>query len=96
MKKQIVVILAVALILMFAGCGAEAEKEDVLTGTVGIARKKAKKYAVKFEHRPISDAAKYTRSVPKEFIARNGHDVTQAFIDYAKPLVGDLPYCEVF
>jgi 6-phosphofructokinase 1 len=74
----------------------EAEKEDVLTGTVGIARKKAKKYAVKFEHRPISDAAKYTRSVPKEFIARNGHDVTQAFIDYAKPLVGDLPYCEVF
>jgi hypothetical protein len=28
-KKRIVVILAVALILMFAGCGAEAEKEDV-------------------------------------------------------------------
>lgn len=74
----------------------EAEKEDVLTGTVGIARRNTKKYSVRFEHRPISDAAKYTRCVPREFIARNGHDVTQAFIDYAKPLVGELPRCEVF
>ena len=42
-----------------------------------------------------ADAAKYTRSVPKEFIAKNGHDVTPAFLAYAKPLVGDLPPCEV-
>ena len=29
--------------------------------------------------------------MPDEFIADNGHDVTQAFIDYARPLVGQLP-----
>ena len=30
-----------------------------------------------------------------EFIAKNGHDVTQAFLDYARPLVGELPPCEI-
>ena len=69
-------------------------------GTIGIIRRKEKeagrKYGVAFLPRPISDAAKYTRSVPKEYIAKNGHDVTQAFIDYAKPIVGDLPKCAIF
>ena len=77
------------------GALAEAER-GVLTGTVGIVRKSGKKYAVDFQTLPITDAAKYTRSVPKEFIAKNGHDVTPAFIAYAKPLVGELPACEVF
>ena len=45
---------------------------------------------------PIAEAAKFTRSVPKEFIARNGHDVTAKFIEYARPIVGDLPPCEIF
>ena len=31
-----------------------------------------------------------------EFIAKNGHDVTAKFIEYAKPIVGDLPRCEIF
>ena len=69
-------------------------------GTIGIIRRKEKgegrKYGVAFLPRPISDAAKFTRSVPKEYIAKNGHDVTQAFIDYAKPIVGDLPKCAIF
>jgi len=71
-------------------------RKGVLTGTVGIGRAKGAKYAAVFEPRPITDAAKYTRSVPKEFIARNGCDVTDAFIRYAKPLVGELPRCETF
>ena len=64
-------------------------------GTIGIVRKSGKRYAVKFEAMPAEAAAKYTRSVPKEFIAKNGHDVTPAFIEYAKPIVGPLPHCEV-
>ena len=68
----------------------------VKTGTIGIERKKGKKYGVDFVARPIADAAKFTRSVPKEFIAKNGHDVTPAFLAYAKPLVGELPKCEIF
>ena len=60
-------------------------------GTIGIRRANGRKYAAEYVALPIKDAAKYTRSLPKEYIARNGCDVTQAFIDYARPLVGDLP-----
>lgn len=69
---------------------------SITKGTIGIQRAKAKKYAVEYIAMPVQNAAKYTRSVPKEFIAKNGCDVTPAFIDYAKPLVGDLPPCEIF
>ena len=72
-----------------------AKQKGIFSGTIGIERKKTKKYGVNFFYRPIADAAKYTRSVPKEYIAKNGHDVTQAFIDYAKPIVGELPKCEI-
>ena len=65
-------------------------------GTIAIVRENGKKYEVAFAPVPIADAAKYTRSVPKEYIAKNGHDVTPAFIAYAKPIVGDLPKCEIF
>ena len=65
-------------------------------GTIAIVRENGKKYRVAFAPVPIANAAKYTRSVPKEYIAKNGHDVTPAFIDYAKPIVGELPKCEIF
>ena len=64
-------------------------------GTIGLVRAKGKKYAVDYAALPAEAAAKFTRSVPKSFIAKNGHDVTPAFLAYAKPLAGDLPHCEV-
>ena len=64
-------------------------------GTIGIVRVPGKRYAVRYEAMPAEAAAKFTRSVPKKFIAKNGHDVTPAFIEYAKPIVGELPHCEV-
>ena len=77
-----------------------ALKGALSKGTIGIIRKSEKgkggEYGVAFLPRPITDAAKFTRSVPKEYIAKNGHDVTAAFIDYAKPIVGDLPKCAIF
>ena len=65
-------------------------------GTIAILRAKGKAYKVAFEPQPIANAAKYTRSVPDEFIAANGHDVTRAFLEYARPIVGPLPPCDVF
>ena len=65
-------------------------------GTIAILRAKGKAYKVTFEAQPIANAAKYTRSVPDAFIAANGHDVTKAFLDYARPIVGPLPPCDVF
>ena len=60
-----------------------------------IVRKKGAKYAVTFEAQPVANAAKYTRSVPDAFIAPNGHDVTKAFLAYARPIVGALPHSEI-
>ncbi len=65
-------------------------------GTIAIVRENAKKYKVAFAPVPIQNAAKFTRSVPKEFIAKNGHDVTAAFVAYAKPIVGELPKTAIF
>ena len=65
-------------------------------GTIAIVRENGRRYKVAFAPVPIQNAAKYTRSVPKEYIAKNGHDVTEAFVAYAKPIVGDLPRCEIF
>ena len=65
-------------------------------GTIAIVRAKGRAYKVAFVPMPIAEAAKYARSMPREFIAGNGHDVTARFIEYARPIVGDLPPCETF
>ena len=75
---------------------AKGEEGVPVKGTIGIGRAKGAKYKAEFTALPAQAAAKYTRCVPDRFIARNGHDVTKAFIDYVKPLVGDLPHCEIF
>ena len=64
-------------------------------GTIAIVRAKGAKYEVTYEARPVQDAAKFTRSMPDAFIAKNGHDVTKAFLDYARPIVGPLPHSEL-
>lgn len=61
------------------------------SGSVAIQRKSGAKYAVEYKVVPLRSVAKYTRSMPAKFIAKSGHDVTAAFIDYVKPIVGALP-----
>ena len=73
----------------------EGDPDYPKKGTIGLVRGKEKKYTMYYEAMPAAAAAKFTKSVPKAFIAKNGHDVTQAFLDYARPIVGALPYCEV-
>ena len=65
-------------------------------GTISVWHRDDKPYEVYFVPNQIEKAAKLTRSMPSKFIARNGHDVTQAFLDYARPIVGELPNCEIF
>ena len=79
-----------------AAVSATAGAAVPMKGTIAIRRASGSKYKAVFTPEPIENAAKFTRSVPKEFIADNGHDVTPAFIAYAKPLVGALPKCDVF
>ncbi len=60
-------------------------------GSVAITRKPGKRYAVGYKRVPLKSVAKETRHMPAKFINKDGNDVTQAFIDYARPIVGKLP-----
>ena len=72
-----------------------ALKGELAAGTIALVREEGRRYRVAFAPVPIANAAKFTRSVPKEYIAANGHDVTERFVEYARPIVGDLPACEL-
>lgn len=69
----------------------EAVKGKEPSGSIAIRRKPGKKYAVYFERVPLSSVSKETRHVPDNFINKQGNDVTQAFFDYARPIIGQLP-----
>ncbi len=57
-------------------------------GSVTIRRKKAKRYAAEFRLDALEAVAGKTRVMPAAFIAKSGTDVTKAFDDYLRPLVG--------
>ncbi len=63
----------------------------VASGSIAIKRKKAARYGVTFECVPLRKVAKETRHMPPSYINKAGNDVTKAFLDYARPLVGKLP-----
>lgn len=68
-----------------------ATSGEVDSASVAIVRCPGKKYAIAYKCVPLKSVAKNTRSMPSAFINRAGNDVTQAFVEYAMPLVGDLP-----
>jgi 6-phosphofructokinase 1 len=60
-------------------------------GSVAIRRRPGRKYQVYYERVPLENVAKETRHMPDAFISADANDVTRAFLDYARPIVGPLP-----
>jgi len=48
-------------------------------------------YRVRYEYTELQNVARETRSMPDSFLAADGNNVTEAFLEYARPLVGPLP-----
>lgn len=75
-------------------CGRRAV-ELALAGTSGvmvsIERDSSNPYKAHFGTTPLSEVAVRAKPMPDAYIAESGHDVTQAFLDYASPLVGPMP-----
>jgi 6-phosphofructokinase len=46
-------------------------------------------YSAKYDKVPLEKVAAADRSFPKQWIAANGYDVTDNFVRYAKPLIGE-------
>ncbi len=60
-------------------------------GSVAIIREPGDRYAVHYERTELRNVAKETKSLPDEFINADGNNVTEAFLKYARPLLGELP-----
>lgn len=65
------------------------------SGTVVLERAKGKTYRCTPGITALKKVAKFTKSMPRSYMNRAGNDVTQAYIDYAAPLVGKLPPVEL-
>jgi ATP-dependent phosphofructokinase / diphosphate-dependent phosphofructokinase len=63
-----------------------------LDGSVAIRR--IGDYAVEYFLAKLKDVARHATEMPPKFINKDGNGVTNAFINYARPLIGDLPTLE--
>jgi len=54
-----------------------------------ILRQPGPEYGVVYDKVPLPEVANSERTFPEKWIAENGCDVTDDFLDYCKPLVGD-------
>ncbi len=74
--------------------GEEAVKAAIAgtkSGTITINRAPGETYEAVYAVAPLATVAKFTRELPDAYINEAGNNVTQAFIDYARPIVGELP-----
>ena len=55
------------------------------------ARARGDKYGIECFRAKLKDVARETKDLPPDFIAENGHDVTDAFRRYALPLTSGVP-----
>ncbi|MFI4872029.1 MAG: 6-phosphofructokinase [Phycisphaerales bacterium JB061] len=69
---------------------AEIASQGDVDGSIAIIRTNDAPYESGYKRIELSDVAAKTRHMPEEFI-KGTNDVTDAFINYARPLVGDLP-----
>jgi hypothetical protein len=78
------------------GCGKQAVRlaEQGTSGvmvTINRTSKRGEPYATDFGTIPLGEVANAERPMPAKFISKDGLFVTKAFLDYANPLVGELP-----
>ena len=78
------------------GCGKEAVRlaENGKSGvmvTINRTSKRGEPYACDFGTIPLGKVANAERPMPANFISKDGLFVTKEFLDYATPLIGELP-----
>ncbi len=75
-------------------CGREAVNYSLTAQSGSVAMKRlgnGPDYAVELFRTELANVAEKTKSVPNEFINAAGNGMTDAFVEYAKPLLGKLP-----
>ena len=75
-------------------CGVEAVKlaaEEESGVMVSIKRISNNPYTIEFGKVPLKEVAVSAKPMPAEYFNAEGNHVSPLFIDYMKPLAGDLP-----
>jgi 6-phosphofructokinase 1 len=67
-----------------------AERSDVDGGSVAMRRKEGDTYSIETFLTPLHTVARETKHMDPSYI-QNGNNITDAFKQYAAPLVGPLP-----
>ncbi|MEJ2705303.1 MAG: 6-phosphofructokinase [Sedimentisphaerales bacterium] len=78
-------------------CGREAVKLAMTEDNGSVAMRRvgnSNDYAVELFRTELSNVAEKTKSMPDEYINAEGNGITDAFVEYAMPLVGGLPKTE--
>jgi len=78
-------------------CGQKAVEYamEAESGSVAIKRiASGKDYKIELFRTELCNVAEKAKPMPDEYINEEGNDVTEAFIEYAKPLAGKLPKTE--
>jgi 6-phosphofructokinase 1 len=78
-------------------CGRQAVLHAMKEDNGSIAMKRTgngEKYGVEYFRTHLSKVAEKTKSVPDEYINKDGNGMTEAFVEYAAPLCGALPKTE--
>ena len=78
-------------------CGIEAVKLSMTNANGSVAMKRTgngKNYGVELFRTELANVAEKTKSMPSEFINKEGNGITKAFVEYALPLTGGLPKTE--
>jgi 6-phosphofructokinase len=78
-------------------CGREAVKLAMTEDNGSVAMRRVgdgKDYAIELFRTELSNVAEKTKSMPDEYINAEGNGTTEAFVEYAMPLVGGLPKTE--
>ena len=63
-----------------------------MNGSVAIRRSgSGRDYAIDLFRTELANVAEKTKLMPDEYINAEGNGITQAFVEYAMPLVGPVP-----
>ena len=71
--------------------GVKAALEGTNGVMIGFKRLQDNPYRCEIVHVPLAETANKEKDVPREWINAEGNGMTQAFIDYALPLIGGEP-----
>lgn len=74
-------------------CGREAVRAAIRGETgkmVALKRGEGARYGCTAKLVPLENVAGLERSLPPEFVAESGRDITTEFLDYADPIVGEV------